>query len=162
MPYLSLSVGDLALAALLVLINGALSLALQLGLAKKLAIASARMVAQLCLMGQALHWLFASRSPWLTLLTALAMVAFAGHEAMARQERRLHGGWSYALGAGAMLAAAGLVTVFAMTLLLRPHPWHDPRYVIPLLGMILGNTMTGVALGLNTLTHEVHLTSSPA
>ncbi len=157
MPYLSLSVGDLALAALLVLINGALSLALQLGLAKKLAIASARMVAQLCLMGQALHWLFASRSPWLTLLTALAMVAFAGHEAMARQERRLHGGWSYALGAGAMLAAAGLVTVFAMTLLLRPHPWHDPRYVIPLLGMILGNTMTGVALGLNTLTHEVHV-----
>ncbi|HXB77948.1 MAG TPA: ABC transporter permease [Bradyrhizobium sp.] len=35
---------------------------------------------------------------------------------------------------------------------LRPNPWYDPRYAIPLLGMILGNCMTGIALGLDTLT----------
>jgi len=38
---------------------------------------------------------------------------------------------------------------------LRPDPWYDPRYAIPLLGMILGNTMTGVSLGLATLTQAV-------
>ena len=35
---------------------------------------------------------------------------------------------------------------------LRPNSWYDPRSAIPLLGMILGNCMTGVGLGLNTLT----------
>ena len=35
---------------------------------------------------------------------------------------------------------------------LRPSPWYDPRYAIPLLGMILGNCMTGIAFGLDTLT----------
>jgi putative ABC transport system permease protein len=29
----------------------------------------------------------------------------------------------------------------------RHHPWYAPQYAIPLLGMILGNTMNGIALG---------------
>ncbi len=32
------------------------------------------------------------------------------------------------------------------------NPWYRPRYAIPLLDMILGNCMTGIALGLDTLT----------
>lgn len=51
-----------------------------------------------------------------------------------------------------MLLASAVVTVFALTTQLRPDPWYDPRYAIPLLGMVLGNTMTGIALGQNTLT----------
>jgi putative ABC transport system permease protein len=50
------------------------------------------------------------------------------------------------------MMASGLVTVFALLTALRPNPWYDPRYAIPLLGMILGNCMTGIALGLDTLT----------
>src|SRR3546814_16083821 len=80
------------------------------------------------------------------------MVLFAGREAMARQERRLAGFWGYGIGTAAMLMAATLVTVFALTTQIRPDPWFDPRYAIPLLGMILGNAMTGVSLGLDTLT----------
>jgi ABC-type iron transport system FetAB permease component len=34
----------------------------------------------------------------------------------------------------------------------QPSPWYDPRYAITLLGMILGSCMTGIALGLDTLT----------
>jgi putative ABC transport system permease protein len=51
-----------------------------------------------------------------------------------------------------MMMASGLATVFALLIVLRPAPWYDPRYAIPLLGMILGNCMTGVGLGLDTLT----------
>ena len=50
-----------------------------------------------------------------------------------------------------MLLAASLVTIFALTTQVRPEPWYDPRYALPLLGMILGNTMTGISLGLHTL-----------
>jgi putative ABC transport system permease protein len=51
-----------------------------------------------------------------------------------------------------MMMSSLLVTIFALMTTLRPDPWYDPRYAIPLLGMILGNCMTGVGLGLNTLT----------
>src|SRR5258708_39469106 len=51
-----------------------------------------------------------------------------------------------------MMVSSVLITVFALVTALRPNPWYDPRYAIPLLGMILGNCMTGIALGLDTLT----------
>jgi hypothetical protein len=51
-----------------------------------------------------------------------------------------------------MMASSVLVITFALLTALRPDPWYDPRYAIPLLGMILGNCMTGIALGLDTLT----------
>lgn len=51
-----------------------------------------------------------------------------------------------------MATAAGLVTVFALATQIRADPWYHPQFAIPLLGMVLGNTMTGIALGLDTLT----------
>ena len=152
MSLISLSYLDLATAALLVLINAGLSLWLQLGLARQLTIATVRMVVQLALVGLVLKALFALASPVWIAVAALAMFGFAGYEVMARQERRLIGPWAYGLGAGSMLLAAGLITVLALTAHIGADPWYDPRYAIPLLGMILGNTMTGVSLGLNTLT----------
>ena len=80
------------------------------------------------------------------------MILFAGREIMARQDQRLSGVWSYGLGTGCMLIAATLVTIFALTTQLSPEPWYHPRYALPILGMVLGNTMTGVSLGLHTLT----------
>jgi len=79
------------------------------------------------------------------------MVGFAAHEIRARQERRLAGPWGYGLGGAAMLMAGALVTVFALTTQIRPEPWWSPRFALPLFGMILGNTMTGISLGLDTL-----------
>ena len=50
-----------------------------------------------------------------------------------------------------MMAAGTLVTLFALTTQLHADPWYHPRYAIPILGMILGNTMNGVSLGLDRL-----------
>ena len=143
---------DLAIAATLVVLNGALSIMLRLELAFDLAIATIRMIVQLLLVGLVLTWLFDAVSPMWTGISALVMIGFAGYEIVARQERRLAGGWAYGLGTATMLFAATLVTVFALTTQIRPDPWFDPRYGIPLLGMVLGNTMTGISLGLHTLT----------
>lgn len=152
MNYISLDYLDLVTAALLLFINGGLSIALQLGIARDLAIASVRMVVQLLLVGLVLTILFSNVSPLWTGLAALGMVMFAGREIMSRQNRRLSGFWSYGVGTGCMLFAAGLVTVFALLSQIQADPWYHPRYVLPLLGMILGNTMTGISLGLDTLT----------
>lgn len=160
MTYIRLDLLDILIAGGLVLANGALSMALGLGIARKMVIAAARMVIQLLLVGLVLTWLFSTMSPWLTLGIALVMALFAGREILARQDRRLTGWWAYGLGTGCMLLAAGVVTVFALTTQLRPDPWYDPRYAIPLLGMVLGNTMTGIALGLNTLSGSLRLRRS--
>lgn len=153
MNYIQLGTLDLALAALLLVMNGALSLGLHLGLERQLAVSALRMIVQLLLVGLVLKTLFALASPWWTGLAALAMVLFAGREIMARQERPLAGLWAYGLGTGCMLVAAFLVTIFGLTLSISPDPWYDPRYALPLLGMILGNTMTAISLGLHALTN---------
>ena len=153
--YITLDYLDLGLAALLLVLNGALSIWLRLGLERQLLIASLRMCVQLGLMGLVLKALFAVVSPWLTGLAVVVMVAFAGREVMARQETRFRGFWAYGLGTTSVLFAGTLVTVFALATQIQADPWYHPRYAIPLLGMILGNTMTGIAIGLNTLTGRV-------
>ena len=151
MTFAVLNYWDIALATLLLIFNAALSLAFRLGLGKRLLIAGTRMVVQLTMVGLVLKALFALASPLYTGLAALAMVLFAGREAMARQERRFEGWWSYGIGTGSMMAAGLIVTVFGLTTQVHADPWYDPRYALPILGMILGNTMNGVSLGLDRL-----------
>jgi putative ABC transport system permease protein len=140
------------MASVLIFINAGLSVVFGLKVHRSLLVAAIRMVVQLTLVGLVLTTLFSLVSPLWTGIAALAMVLFAGHEAAQRQERRLSGWWSYGLGTGCMMMASVLVTVFALLAALLPNPWYDPRYAIPLLGMILGNCMTGIGLGLDTLT----------
>jgi len=150
--FLSLDLDSLALAALLVLANAGLSLWLGLGLGRQLVVSALRMVVQLALVALVLNTLFTLVSPLWTGLVALLMIGFAGFEARARMEWRFRGGWSYGLGTTSIFFAATLVTLLALAGGVRPDPWYDPRFAIPLLGMVLGNTMTGVTLGMNTLT----------
>ena len=155
MSYINLTYLDIAYAAVLLVLNGALSVLLSLGIARQLFIAAVRMTIQLVLVGLVLTYLFALVSPWWTGLIVLVMIAVAGREIMARQTRRLAGLWAYGLGTATMMIAAVSVTVLALGTQIRPDPWYDPRYAIPILGMILGNAMTGISLGLDTLTSTV-------
>ncbi len=73
MTYIELSYLDLALAASLLIANGAISLAFKLGLEKSLVTASLRLVVQLVLVALALNFIFEATSPWLTAGFALVM-----------------------------------------------------------------------------------------
>ncbi len=150
--FITLSYLDLAMASVLLLLNAGLSLRLQLGLEKDIIISALRMSVQLVLVGLVLKVLFAATNPWLTLLAMLIMGAFAGREIMARQRTKFTGWWGVGLGSSTMMTAGMIVIVLGLTTQVRPDPWYDPRYATPLFGMILGNTMTGISLGLNTLT----------
>ncbi len=138
---------DLAVSALLIVLAGAVSLAWGLGIHRRLLVSAVRSVVQLLLLALVLQWLFAHTSPWLTALAAAVMLGFAANEIFGRQDRRLTGAWGYGAGGLAITLAATAVTLFALAGPVRPEPWYDPRYAIPLLGMILGNVMTGIAVG---------------
>ncbi len=154
MSILPLGAGDLTLAAGLVLLVAALSWRLRLGIAQAMLVAALRTTAQLLLIGLVLRALFAHASLGWVAAMALVMLLAAGHEVRARQRRRLAGAWGFGVGTASMFVSSFAVTVLALTALVGVEPWYEPRYAIPLLGMLLGNTMTGVALGLDRLTQS--------
>ena len=151
MNVLSLSVFDLTLASLCVIAVAALTWILRLGIAKSLLVAAVRSCVQLLLVGFVLRALFANAGfAWVALLSVL-MLLLAGREVRARQARRF-GGWrGYGIGTSSMLVSSFVVTVLALVVIIGPDPWYTPRYAIPLLGMVLGNTMTGIAVALDRL-----------
>ena len=155
MTVISLSAWDLSLAALLVVALAGLTLWARLGVGRSLLVAGVRTVLQLLLVGLVLQALFDHAQLGWVALMALVMLAIAGYEVMARQERRFAGIWGYGIGAATMFVSAFAVTVLALTTMVGPTPWWEPQYAIPLLGMLLGNTMTGIALGLDRLTQTV-------
>ncbi len=155
MELISLSALDLSLAALLVVALAGLTVWARMGLGRSLLIAGARTVIQLLLVGLILQTLFDHAQLGWVALMAVIMLAVAGYEVMARQQRRFAGLWGYGIGAVTMFISAFAVTVLALTTMVGPTPWWEPQYAIPLLGMLLGNTMTGIALGLDRLTQTV-------
>jgi len=149
---ITLSNPDLAIAAVLVLALALLSARLQADVSRQLLIAAARTAIQLTLIGLVLKTLFANvHLVWVTLM-ALFMLLVAGREVMARQKRRFRGWWGYALGTVSMFLSSFAVAVFALVVILGDTPWYTPQYAIPLLGMLLGNTMNGIAIAMDRLT----------
>jgi len=154
MEVIDLQWWKLALASLLVILLALLAHLARVGISRSLLVAAVRTVVQLSLIGLVLEALFASSSPlWIGLL-ALVMLLVAGREVMARQQRRFSGFWAFGIGTSAMFLSSFTVTVLTLTVVVGPQPWYAPQYAIPLLGMMLGNTMTGVALSLDRLTES--------
>lgn len=145
---------DLALAAGLMLLLAGLSWQLRLNIGRRMLIAGLRSTVQLLLLGLVLKALFASSNPWLVAALAGVMLAVAGYEVMARQQYRLRGVWGYGTGTLSMFLSSFSITVLALLTMLQPAPWYTPQYSIPLLGMLLGNTMTGIAVSLDNLTRQ--------
>lgn len=148
----ALSETALALAACLLLLNAAISWGFRLGLERRLLLASLRMVVQLALAGVVLTVILAQQSPLWTAAMALVMAAAAGHEVVARQRRRLAGPVTYVASATTLLIIGTLFSVVAVGGLMKVEPWYAPRYLLPVLGMVLGNAMTGVGLVLDAVT----------
>ena len=155
MNFISLTPLDLAIASLLVLALSLLSHRLALGISRKMILAALRTTAQLLLIGFILKLLFANAHlAWIGLMATIMLLA-AGRIVMERQERRFIGWWGYGVGTLSMFLSSFSVTLITLLVIISPDPWYQPQYAIPLLGMMLGNTMNGVALGLERLTSSV-------
>ncbi len=154
MGLISLTPWDLTLAALLVLALALLSLKLSLGIGRRLLIATLRTVVQLSLLGLVLKFLFVQSHPLLIAALALFMLMVAGYEVMARQQRRFLGIWGMGVGTLSMFISSFSVTLIALTVIIQAQPWYSVQYTIPLLGMLLGNTMSGIAIALDNLTQS--------
>lgn len=152
--YVPLSASDLAITALLILLNGAISFYYSLRLERTLVISSLRMIVQLALVALILRFIFAQTSPFWTLLFASVMGLAATVEIIMRQNRRFKSWRAVALSSSPAFVAGLLSTILALVVV-QPSPWYAARFTLPILGMLLGNTLSGVALVLDTMTTAV-------
>ncbi|HRK17537.1 MAG TPA: ABC transporter permease [Hyphomicrobiaceae bacterium] len=157
-PALTLSAVDIGFAALLLAVNVALSVIYGLGVHRSLVVAAMRMIAQLALVGLVLHYVFASKSMWMTLAAATVMVAAAALEVRQRQSPRIRGFGVAGLGLGALSLIGAALTFYVVSVVIGPVATNtpglitsfSPRHVLPILGMILGNSLTALSLALST------------
>ncbi|MGB3211878.1 MAG: iron export ABC transporter permease subunit FetB [Desulforhopalus sp.] len=156
MDVISLSSIDLAIAASLLILLSGLSMMFSLGLERKIIFFGCRMTAQLLFIGLVLRFLFASGSFLLVLLMSTVMLVAAGREIQARQKRKIIGLSGYLISIGAMFVSSFSVTLLALLVIIRVEPWYTPQYAIPLLGMLLGNTMTGISLAMDRMTDQLY------
>lgn len=147
---MDLPVFNLALAYIFVLVLLVIFKSRGIKRERQILIATTRMTIQLTVMGYILMFVFEYPSWWLTLLMLCVMLSFAIYNArkrvklaMPRELRRIM--------ALSMLCGYAVTAAFFLFVVLRVDPWFNPQYCIPISGMIVGNAMTGIALGANKL-----------
>ena len=119
----------------------------KLGVERSLPIAAARAIVQLAAMGIILRWVIEQGTWWWVVLLMLGMLAAAVQITLSRAKNVPRG---LALSIFLTLAASMITMVIVVVeLIVRPVPWYSPRVVLPLAGMMLGNSVSAVALALS-------------
>ncbi|MFZ5986657.1 MAG: ABC transporter permease [Bacillota bacterium] len=117
---------------------------------KEILISSIRMSIQLVLVGYILAYVFRQQNPAFTIIIITVMEAFAIYNIYKRVKTRL----SFALKkviAFSMITGTLTSLLYFILVVIGLSPWYEPRYFIPIAGMIIGNSMTGINLGVNNL-----------
>ena len=114
---------------------------------------AARMLAQLLLVGYVLVFLFDTDSSLVVFGVLAMMIMVASWIALrpvGHDRPRLY--WA-ALGA---IIVGGVPTLVLTTqLIIDVTPWYDPRYLIPLAGMIFSNSMNSVSIAVDRFGGEM-------
>lgn len=136
----------LILAALLLLIPYAIFRHLRLPLTRQMLISFARMALQLALIGQVLQFIFKQLNLWLTLAWMTVMISSAVWTIRGRlklDKSILIRILPLALGTTSLVVMPWIVL-----LVIRPDPLFNPTFLIPIYGMVLGNSMNSCAQAL--------------
>lgn len=143
---------QLAFTILLVMITGGVSSFLKLGLLKSLIWGTVRTFVQLSLVGYALTYIFKINNLLLIIIIVTLMCFIASKTAVDRTPNVTE--YPTTLAFISLLASTYLVGSIVTVLIISPSPWYSARIVIPIFGMILGNSMNGIAISLDRLNSE--------
>ncbi len=141
---IELDLGDLALALGMMAISIGLSAWERLGLEWTLAIATARTLLQLLVVGYILAFVFALNNPWAVLAILLVMLTIAAIVARNRIGKKIPR--VLPLVWGSIFISTVLTLAYTTLLVIQPPRWYEPQYLIPLAGIVLGNSMNGAAI----------------
>ena len=115
--------------------------------------ANIRMISQLLIVGYLLVFIFAIKNVWLVLGILMIMILASSWIALGvikKHQTKLFGVTLLAI-----LVGGGINLVLITQGVLMLDPWYEPRYVIPLSGMIFANAMNAVSLAVERLESEL-------
>lgn len=150
--YIPISNWQLLLSVVLVLITGVISALLQLGLLKSLVWGTVRAFIQLTLIGYILTYIFQINRLVVIIPIILLMSFIASREATRRVSTPANQVWSSFI---ALTVSTFIVGVIVLVLVISPHPWYSAQIMIPIFGMLLGNSMNAIALSLDRMYSEI-------
>src|SRR3954453_18427291 len=149
MSTVNISLGEVAASLVLVALAAAVSLWRRVDLEGDLGVAVLRSFLQLTAVGYVIQAIFDSDSLWLVVGLLAVMVAF-GTATARRRARSVPG----ALLPIALALTSAAVVTLGLVLLLGVFD-AKPRFMVPVGGMVIGNSMTAAAVALNRLADEV-------
>ncbi len=135
---------DLSMTAVLMAAVLFLSWRERLGLGRTFVHASIRTVVQLVLAGYLIEYVFDLGRWYLVLILLAAMSFVAAHEGAKRLPSKLR--FAPAMAWAAIFVGTFVNTLVVTEIILKAAPWWNPRYLIPLAGMIMGNALNSGAL----------------
>ncbi len=112
-----------------------------------------RMLIQLILIGYVLTYIFDANSPYLVILILCVMLIAASIIAMRPLRKQLN---SLYLHAFIAIFFGGVFTLMMVVFgVLDLHPWYEPRFLIPIAGMIFANSMNAVSISAERFESEL-------
>jgi putative ABC transport system permease protein len=122
---------------------------------KLLIISSLRMTIQLIIMGYLLIWLFEHPHPLLSLAMLFVMFSFAIMTVFRKFKGQLN--QQFKIRIAIFFFICGLPVLFYfLYVIISIKPYYNPQYVIPIAGMLIGNSMTGVTLSIHALLNGLY------
>lgn len=145
--YYSIDIAGLLVALVMVAIAAGISALMRMGIGGTLLWSACRALLQLCAMGFIMSFVIHSGNPWFVLLLIAFMLVAAVQITLSRAK-----GVPKGLVGPVLLSLVITMLIMMSTvveLVIRPQPWYAPQLVVPLTGMLLGNTVSALAVGLS-------------
>lgn len=147
---LNLNIWQMASAYVFVLVLLAIVKIKGISREKEIIISTIRMTLQLILTGYVLSYIFQNSNVFYTILFIILMEIFAIYNTFKRVKVELSQQMRLTIGIS-MISGTLITILYFIFVVLRLAPWFEPRYFIPIGGMIIGNSMTGISLGVTKL-----------
>jgi len=111
-----------------------------------------RMLVQLILIGYVLTYIFSSDSSYLVILILSVMLVTASMIALRPLQKKNRNLYLYAF---VSIFIGGVFTLLMVVFgVLDLNPWYEPRFLIPLAGMIFANSMNAVSISAERFENE--------
>ncbi len=147
-----ISLFNFGLIYLLLIVVGTIMKISKISQTKLLLVASIRMTVQLTLAGYILMYIIDNPSPIFVCLYIILMSTFAVHRILS-VNKGLNTSFKLII-AGSISLSAIFIIVFFIAIVIGENIFN-PQYTIPISGMIIGNAMTGVTLGVRTFMSKI-------
>jgi putative ABC transport system permease protein len=117
---------------------------------KELVLSTVRMTLQLVIASYALVYILDNPNPFITIGVVILMTAFAIYTIVRKFKGVITNKLAKVITLSMVLGAGGCL-LYLIFIVIGGKPWYNPQYFIPIAGMIIGNSMTGVSLAVKNL-----------